>query len=70
MSGPPPPIVWPGALATAYRLWKDAVRKYQTAMRASRNGGQDPACRAALQEVYNTKFRYDTLKARAYAARR
>jgi hypothetical protein len=39
-------------------------------MRASRNGGQDPACRAALQEVYNTKFRYDTLKARAYAARR
>ncbi len=57
-------------LVAAYKQWRDAVRKHQTAMRASRNGGHDAACRAALQEVYTTKYRYDTLKARAYAARR
>jgi len=56
-------------LATAYKLWRTAVMEYQAAMRASRNGGHDAACRAALQEVYTTKYHYDTLKARAHAAR-
>jgi hypothetical protein len=57
-------------LATAYKLWRTAVMEYQAAMRASRNGGHDAACRAALQEVYTTKYHYDTLKARAHAASR
>jgi len=53
-------------LAAAYKQWRDAVRKHQKAMQASGNGGQDPACRAALQKVWSTKHRYDTLKAQAY----
>jgi len=57
------------SLVVAHNQWREAVRAYQKAMRASRNGGQDPACRAALQKVYNTKYRYDTLKAQAYRAR-
>jgi hypothetical protein len=57
-------------LAVAYKQWRNAVTKHRNAMRASRNGGHDAACRAALQEVYTTKYRYDTLRAQAHAARR
>jgi hypothetical protein len=57
-------------LATAWKQWRQAVVNHQAAMRANRNGGQGNEVRAALQKVYNTKFRYDTLKARAHQARR
>ncbi len=57
-------------LATAYKQWRQAVEHHQKVMRASRNGGQGPEVRAALQRVFDTKFRLDTLKRQAHQARR